>query len=126
MNENLNLVEILKDCPKGTRLYSVIHGNVFFSKIDKDQICPIVVKWDGTTVVFTPDGKLSPEHKGECTLFPSREQRDWSKFKQKKEKFDPKTLQPYDKVLVRNSHSSLWQCNFFFNIRITIKYCPSR
>ncbi len=24
MNENLNLVEILKDCPEGTKLYSLL------------------------------------------------------------------------------------------------------
>ena len=28
MNENLNLVEILKDCPKGTKLYSSVLGEV--------------------------------------------------------------------------------------------------
>lgn len=28
MNENLNLVEILKDCPKGTKLYSTLYGDV--------------------------------------------------------------------------------------------------
>ena len=33
MNENLNLVEILKDCPKGTKLYSTIHGEVEFDGI---------------------------------------------------------------------------------------------
>ena len=45
-------------------------------------------------------------YNGECTLFPSKDQRDWSKFvrfwdKPKVDKFDPKTLQPFDKVLVR-------------------------
>ena len=29
MNENLNLVEVLKDCPQGTKLYSPIYGDVF-------------------------------------------------------------------------------------------------
>ena len=28
MNENLNLVEILKDCPNGTKLYSTAFGDV--------------------------------------------------------------------------------------------------
>ena len=31
MNENLNLVEILKDCPEGTELYSTIFGDVTIS-----------------------------------------------------------------------------------------------
>ena len=34
MNENLNLVEILKDCPIGTKLYSTIHGDVKLELID--------------------------------------------------------------------------------------------
>lgn len=33
MNENLNLVEILKDCPKGTKLYSTVYGEVKFEEI---------------------------------------------------------------------------------------------
>ena len=34
MNENLNLVEILKDCPKGTKLWSPVWGRVTFETID--------------------------------------------------------------------------------------------
>lgn len=34
MNEKLNLVEILKDCPIGTKLYSTIHGDVKLELID--------------------------------------------------------------------------------------------
>lgn len=37
MNENINLVEILKDCPKGTKLYSPIFGEVEFLGIKKDS-----------------------------------------------------------------------------------------
>lgn len=37
MNENLNLVEILKDCPRGTKLYSTVYGDVEFYKIDLDS-----------------------------------------------------------------------------------------
>ena len=33
MNENLNLVEILKDCPEGTKLYSPVFGEVEFESI---------------------------------------------------------------------------------------------
>ena len=39
MNENLNLVEILKDCPKGTKLYSTTYGDVEFTRdrMKKDE-----------------------------------------------------------------------------------------
>ena len=46
MNENLDLTEILKDCPKGTKFYSSTFGNVEFLRIEKDDfINPIVIKW---------------------------------------------------------------------------------
>lgn len=33
--------------------------------------------------------------------------------KEPKSKFDPKTLQPFDKVLVRESDDDIWECDFF-------------
>lgn len=44
----------------------------------------------------------------------SKDQRDWSKFKIKKRKFDPKTLQPFDKVLVKMSDDgyTTWFADF--------------
>ena len=119
MNENLNLVEILKDCPKGTKLYSTVYGDVEFYKIDldSDSTLKIYVKiWAGVIVRFDDSGKLELSCRGECTLFPSRDQRDWSKFNPKKPKFDPKTLQPYMKVLVCNCDGDIWRCSIFSHI----------
>ena len=81
MNENLNLLEILKDAPKGTRLYCTIWGYVelievlSYSVICKDN--------SGIDWKFRNNGHLlaSNTEDGECVLFPSKEQRDWSKFK---------------------------------------------
>lgn len=116
MNENLNLEEILKDCPEGTKLYSPIIGEVEFKCI-KDYDYPIVTycKNGNRTLLFTKEGLFFPEGvQGECImLFPSREERDWSKFKVKKPKFDPKTLRPFDRVLVRDKDSDDWTCGFF-------------
>ena len=117
MNENLNLVEILKDRPKGTKLYSTVLGDVIFDEIDMNSNHPIVTSHSGGFERFAKDGKLYYACDGECVLFPSKEQRDWSKFKPKKPKFDPKTLQPYDKVLVRdNNNSERWRVQLFSNI----------
>lgn len=57
-------------------------------------------------------------HSDECLLFPSKNQRNWSKFERfwenpKTEKFDPKTLQPYDRVLVRDATSRCWKIDFY-------------
>ena len=124
MNENLNLVEILKDCPKGTKLYSPVYGEVEFQGVIDNTDFPIEVRTYGnfTTGIaidsFTADGRLFQEFNGECMLFPSREQRDWSEFKPKKPKqpkFDPNTLNPFDRVLARNDRED-WSCVFFSHI----------
>ena len=81
MNENLNLVEILKDCPKGTKLYSTVFGEIKFGFIEENSIYPIVLILNGEHEYLTLDGKLYETFGGECILFPSKEQRDWSKFK---------------------------------------------
>lgn len=111
MNENLNLVEILKDCPEGTKLYSTIYGDVEFVKVRQSYYVyvdfPIEIKLSDNSINnVTRDGKLFVNYNGECILFPSKDQRDWSKFKTKKPKFDPKTFQPFDKVLVKKGDKS--------------------
>lgn len=106
MNENLNLVEILKDFPKGTKLYSTVFGEVELDSIDVVSSHPICVVFPRGDDSFTKDGKMFDGCDGECVLFPSKEQRDWSKFKIKKPKFDPNTLKPFDKVLVKRGDKS--------------------
>lgn len=121
MNENIDLTKILKDCPKGTKLYSTIFGDVELVSVykNKKDVFPIEVKRsDGNPATFMKNGRFYFGYDGECTLFPSKNQRDWSKFTApwlKKERFDPKTLQPFDKVLVRDENS-YWRCNLFSHI----------
>ena len=105
MNENLNLVEILKDCPKGTKLYSTLFGEVKLNTIIIKNVYSIEFEAEnGELYRVASDGRYLCKFNGECILFPSKDQRDWSKFKPKKPKqpkFNPKTFQPFDKVLVR-------------------------
>ena len=125
MNENLNLVEILKDCPEGTKLYSPIIGEVVFKRIKDCEYpeYPIVTRRGNRILSFTKEGLFFSE--GECImLFPSKDQRDWSKFKIKKPKFDPKTLQPFDKVLVKYLKDDYWSCDLFSNITKDGKIYP--
>ena len=118
MNENIDLTKILKYCPTGTKLYSTIFGEVEF--IECDNLYQIVVAKEDKYYYFTSQGTFIFERikysLGECTLFPSKEQRDWSKFTApwyKKGKFDPKTLNPFDRVLVRNYKTTKWRCDHF-------------
>lgn len=127
MNENLDLVKILKDCPRGTKLYSPLCGEVVLNIVDEYCIdYPIEVNCYDFQLTFTRDGRLYDElPDSECVLFPSKDQRDWSKFKATVEKFDYSTLKPFDKVLVRDSDSSLWGCNFFSYLDRSWAYCVS-
>ena len=103
--QKLNLCEILKDCPNGTKLYSTVLGYVIFQGIVEGAVYPIVVICEnGVNEDFTADGKMFIDFDGECTLFPSKEQRNWADFIApwlKKERFDPKTLKAFDRVLAR-------------------------
>ena len=116
MNEKLNLVEILKNCPEGTKLYSTVFGEVEFESINDIIGTIIVITNTGNDEWFTADGKMYHYDNSECLLFPSKDQRDWSKFNPKKPKFDPKTLKPFDKVLVRDSNSNKWDIQLFSHI----------
>ena len=118
MNENINLCEILKFCPKGWEFYSSIYGWIYFEGLNTGDKYPVVISYkNGKLESFGADGRLFLDYAGECVLFPSKDQRDWSKFTDpwyKKEKFDPKTLQPFDKVLAKDfDGNSDWTCNLF-------------
>ena len=118
MNENIDLTKILKDCPKGFELYSPICGSCKFDgfNIPYKNLIRVTHK-DGSFYSFTKEGYMYDSYDDvECLLFPSKNQREWSKFNApwyKKNRFDPKTLKPFDRVLVRDNKSGKWQCNFF-------------
>lgn len=127
MNENLNLAEILKDCPFGTKLYSPVYGDVELVEVrlNSSSDFPIEVRLSNNSLEgFTLDGRLNEDFNGECMLFPNKDQRDWSKFNIKKPKFDPKTLKPFDKVLVQGSDSENWMVQLFSYIMEGEKYFP--
>ena len=123
MNENLDLTKILEGCPEGTEFYSTIFGKVRFVGIGISDEYPIKLraynKYTSSLegLYYTKEGNPYCASDGECTLFPAKDQRDWSKFerfwdKPKVERFDPKTFQPFDKVLARCTESE-WMPTLF-------------
>ncbi len=83
MGNKINIAEILKDCPKGTKLYSPIYGEVELSQICKNfyKYSIIVETVTGDFLSFAKDGRLYIQYlDAECLLFPSSEMRDWTKF----------------------------------------------
>ena len=80
--EEIGLVEILKDCRIGTKLYSPVCGECSLMSVSPRKPFPIDVETAINVFSFTDDGRISFEENGECLLFPSKNQRDWSKFKE--------------------------------------------
>lgn len=83
MEEKINIVEILKDKPQGTKLYSSACGKCKLEEVDDKsfKISFYNSKFgfmNGGEGYLDKNGKLYDD--GECVVFPSKEMRDWSKF----------------------------------------------
>ncbi len=112
----MNIAEILKNCPKGTKLYSPLFGELELDRV-KDCGCIVCISIQGTCGVFTREGKYFlgfPD--SECLLFPSKDQRDWNKFGTKNHVNDPNELKPFEKVLVRDLDDDVWKCDLFSHL----------
>ena len=108
----MNIAEILKNVPKGTKLYSTVFGDVELLEINNESKHSIQVKIcsNNRLVAFSKEGKVGTKYAdGECVLFPSKENRDWSTFKVK----TSCNFKPFDKVLVRNEDNEPWSIQFF-------------
>lgn len=81
METNINIAKILKDKPEGTKLYSPLFGDVYFSCININYI---EVKHHGKIAFFFKNGRYLDKEWGEPMLLPSKEMRDWQKFAWKK------------------------------------------
>ena len=141
--KELNLCEILKDCQAGTKLYSPILGEVYFycvlgsegKILVRIKECSDLFEFrkDGKAIVEDPDYPIRVSD--DVMIFPSKDNCDWSTWwnpKSKAERFDPKTLKTYDKVLVRDYFDTVWIASFFSSQRTktefgcvngTWKYC---
>ena len=81
----------------------------------------IVPTKDKTTKLFNTDGTITivDVKSEEIMLFPSKKQKDWSKFtapwykNERKGKFDPKTLKAFDKVIIRHDALCEWEASLF-------------
>lgn len=78
--EKINVAEILRDCPRGMELYSPLCGKCVFDRLDMGTI--ICKKQNTQEITFTSEGyyMIPVFDNCECMIFPSKDQRDWSKF----------------------------------------------
>lgn len=142
MNE-INIAEILKYAPRGTKLWSPICGECEFISIGcikgEDYEIPIIetysVKgYDLKRAIthyanFLKDGKLEScnSEDGECMLFPSKDNRDWSTFKVPRKHKVPrkyKHFEPFQKILIPNicSDISVWVADIYSHYRCGTHY----
>lgn len=120
-NKTLNLCEKLAGCPKGTKLWSPLLGDCEFNEIRANSV---ILRNNFGFHSFDKYGHYFLAA-GECLIFPSKDNRDWDSWecpKPKVERFDPKTLQPFDKVLVRDSDYTRWRADFFAIINQGLEY----
>lgn len=84
MENKINIAEILRDMPKGTKLYSPLFGKCELAGVNNSK-CPIEIKsqrTDGAIPKFLmKDGRYFDGYEeAECSLFPSAKMRCWDKF----------------------------------------------
>lgn len=76
MEDKLNLIELLKD-KVGNNIYSTIEGSVPLKNVRESPVETIVAG----EFIYDKHGRLYDHKNGETLLFPSKEQRDWNKYK---------------------------------------------
>lgn len=125
MENKINIAEILRDIPKGTKLYSPLFGKCELVGVNTDEYGDFIrvesffqdgcVKKESRT--FSSDGSYFGWYpNAECLLFPSAKMRDWSKFFMRGD-------------VVLNEHSGLvaifagWVDDEFTEFNTTINLC---
>lgn len=103
----MNIAEILKRMPSGTKIYSSLHGaEVELVEVTEDKRQLIITKQHSTSLAtdtFFPDGSFRKG--GECMLFPSKDEREWQNISL--------GLKPFDRVLAKETKDDYWEIEFF-------------
>lgn len=95
--QQLNLCELLRHCPKGIDFWSPMLGDVKLNSIDHAQQRVFVTLETGANWYFNSDATLSFNHvtSADIMLYPSREQKDWSKVKYELKNVLPRTWEEF-------------------------------
>ena len=106
MENKINVAKLLKDCPKGMELYSPLCGTCVFDRLNMGTI--ICKKQNTQDISFTSEGyyMLPVFDNCECMIFPSKDQRDWSKFQRPFREGDVVISDSGDIHLLRTKDSS--------------------
>ena len=103
------IMNIINKIKVGEKYYTTVYGYVTIFSINKKEKYPIHIKDNkGVSHFLTEEGYLYLKYndQAECIIFPSKENRDWSTCNYPK--FNINTLEPFDKVLVRDNNKHCW------------------
>ena len=97
--QKLNLCDVLRYCPEDEPFWSPMLGDVKFYDIGQSVVIVRVEMENGETWVINADGTITigGVTSQEIMLYPSREQRDWTKVKYEPKKELPKTWEEFCK-----------------------------
>lgn len=106
--QKLDLCEILKYCPAGEPFWSPMLGDVKFYGIDDTIKRACVTAVNNVTWGINADGTITIDDitSEEVMLYPSREQRDWTKVKYEPKKELPRTWEEFCKNYPREKGES--------------------
>lgn len=115
--KNINIAEILKNYPKGTKLYSPICGEceleVIQVELEDEYYHPShpirCTQSNGCNINFDKYGRVcDSEQLGECLLFPSKNCRDWDTMKVTEQKNPTKSgIFEFEKIIDNMSDEEL-------------------
>ena len=84
MENKINIAEILRDMPKGTKLYSPLFRKCKLAGVDTfegNEFIRVEPFYEGVSRIFSSKGRYFERYQDtECLLFPSARMRDWNKF----------------------------------------------
>ena len=117
----VNIANILRNVPVGTRLYCTMLGWIDFKCIETGSEYPIICTYNNGSsfIYFTKYGYYYNSDDAECVIFPSDTCRTWNINNHDNYstfivgKFDKTTLKPFDKVLVRTRIDDVWKISLF-------------
>lgn len=136
MEQKINIAEILKDAPKGTKLWSPVYGTLYLLEIryandgaegqhninaQKDYaiLCSFEKYRNDNVIGFDPYGRLFRTEKAETMLFPFENNRKWERYTKP---WEHKSFSPFEKVLVMGDknerNNCVWTAAIFSHIKL--------
>lgn len=82
--QGLNLLELLKNCPRGQTFYSPMFGDIKFIGVNYENKLRFTTMQDNLTWIFNMDGTCTfttGQTTPECMLYPSKDKRTWEGFR---------------------------------------------